>query len=196
MKENVGDVHSCIYRTPTDSFMYLSSLATWRTAILVPFHRLDPAAQQRVVPWPESYSQWAVELDSRHSPSLLGFQIQVWLLCPWALLCCGDEDATSLLVTGPGLVGKLPKLAGPGAEGIQWIPRSWMSRGPVPRRRRGWQRSWYFLGDEGLGLAGRPASAWCCLPVGTRVWGLSSLWTLVSPAVDEEVGLESCQGTL
>jgi len=57
MKENVGDVHSCIYRTPTGSFMYLSSLATWRTAILLPFHRLDPAAQQRVVSWPESYSQ-------------------------------------------------------------------------------------------------------------------------------------------
>ena len=57
MKENVGAVHSCIYRTPTGSFTYLSSLATWRTAILLPFHRLDPAAQQRVVSWPESYSQ-------------------------------------------------------------------------------------------------------------------------------------------
>lgn len=35
MKEKVGDVHSCIYRTPTNSFMYLSSLATWRTANLL-----------------------------------------------------------------------------------------------------------------------------------------------------------------
>lgn len=133
------------FRTPTNSSMYLSSLATWRTATLLLFHRLDPAAQQRVVPWAQS-------LPTRLSDS----GVALLPLDP-ALLWGGGCYLPP--VTGPGLVGKLPKLAGQGAEGIQWTSRSWLSRGPVPRRRRDWQMSWYFLGDEGLGLAGCPASA-------------------------------------
>lgn len=40
-------------------------------------------------------------------------------------------------------LGSLPELAPPGDEGSQWVAGNWLSGGPVPPQRRGWQRGWH-----------------------------------------------------